>query len=92
MEIKGVVKVVGSVQEVTDKFSKRELVVTTEADTKYPQHLPIQFSNTKMALLDNLVEGQEVTVSINLRGRESNGKYYGSIDGWKIDAVASKGY
>jgi hypothetical protein len=29
-------------------------------------------------------QGQEVTVSFNVRGREYNGKYYNTLDAWKV--------
>lgn len=88
MEINGIVKQVGKTQQITEKFSKRELVLKTEYESKYPQYVLIQFSNTKVALLDNIFPGEIVTVSINLRGKEVNNgngiKYYNTLDGWKI--------
>jgi len=39
MEIKGTVKMIGQTVQVSDKFSKRELVIVT--DEKYPQSILI---------------------------------------------------
>lgn len=88
MEIKGKVKVVNLEQVISEKFKKRELVVTTN-DT-YPQDILIQFIQDKCNLLDNLLPGDEITVHFNLRGREwvdpkGGSKYYNTIEGWKID-------
>jgi hypothetical protein len=64
------------------KFKKRTLVIETPG--KYPQKLPIEFTMKKAPMLDAYSLGQEVEIDINLRGREWKGKYYPSIEGWKI--------
>ena len=90
MEVKGKVKVVNDTQEVSASFKKRELVVTT--DEQYPQHILIEFAQDKCNLLDNIQINEDVTVHINLRGREwvnpqGETKYFNSIQGWRIDKV-----
>lgn len=90
-EIKGKIKFVGQTQTFGNNgFTKRELVVTTEE--QYPQHIMIEFHKDKCDLLNNIQVGQEVTVSINLRGREwinpqGEAKYFNSLQGWKLEAV-----
>lgn len=88
MEVTGRVKFIGQQQQVTSTFSKRELVVTTEE--QYPQHILIEFTQDKCALLDGVQVGEPVKVSINLRGREwtnpqGETKYFNSIQGWRLD-------
>jgi hypothetical protein len=83
-EIKGSVKFIGEEQQVSDKFKKRTLVVTTP-DGKYPQHVPVDFTQDKCALLDDLLVGDEVNVFFNIRGSEYKDKYYVNLTGWKID-------
>jgi hypothetical protein len=92
MEVIGKIKVIGNVQQVTDSYKKRELVVTTAE--QYPQHILIEFGQDKCDLLNNYAIGDEVKVGINLRGREwvnpeGVSKYFNSVQGWKIskDAV-----
>ena len=87
MEVKGNIKVINDTQVISDKFSKREFVVTTN-DT-YPQDILIQLTQDKCSLLDMFKVGQDVDVSINLRGREWTSpkgevKYFNTIEGWKI--------
>ena len=87
MEVKGNIKVINDTQVISDKFSKREFVVTTN-DT-YPQDILIQLTQDKCGLLDIFKVGQNVEVSINLRGREWTSpkgevKYFNTIEGWKI--------
>ena len=88
MELKGIVKQVGKTQKVSDLFSKRELILKTDYQTKYPQYLVIQFTQANCDKLDNVNPGELVSVSINLRGREWNGpnglQYFNTIEGWNI--------
>ena len=91
-EVLGKIKVLGNTIQVSDKFSKRELVVTTEE--QYPQHILIEFAQDKVALLDKFKVNDNVKVSINLRGREwvnkeGESKWFNSIHGWKIESVES---
>lgn len=83
MEITGTVVLVGQTESVGQNgFTKRLLVVQNE--DQYPQKLPIDFVKDKTSLLDNIQVGQKVTVSINLRGSESNGRWFAQIQGWKV--------
>lgn len=88
MEVKGIVKQVGKTEKVNDKFTKRELILKTEYESKYHQYLVIQFTQGNVAKLDSISPGELVTVSINLKGREWNGpdgvKYFNTIEGWNI--------
>lgn len=70
---------------VSDKFSKRLLVVVT--DEKYPQTIAIEFGNDNMSKLDSIKPGDNVEVDVNLRGREWEGKYFVSLSGWRIAKV-----
>ena len=88
MQVTGEVKVINKQQSFGEKgFLKRELVITTGED--YPQSILIEFVQDKCELLDNFKVGQQVTVSINLRGREwvnpqGETKYFNSLQGWRI--------
>ncbi len=89
MEIEGKIKMIGETQTFgSNGFRKRELVVTTEE--QYPQHLMVEFVQDKSDLLNSYAVGQDVKVSINLRGREWTNpqgevKYFNSIQGWRIE-------
>jgi hypothetical protein len=43
-----------------------------------------------MDVLESLGVGQQVEVSYNVRGREFNGRYYNTLDAWKIEVTGSK--
>ena len=87
MEVTGNIKKIGGTEQVTEKFKKRNLVVTTAE--QYPQDILIEFIQDKTTLLDALRIGENVTVAINLRGREWTSpkgevKYFNSLHGWRI--------
>lgn len=87
--ISGTIKVVGKTQQVSEKFSKRELVVT-EQGGQYPQLIPIEFKQDKTGLLDGYNPGDEVTVTCYVNGREWTGKdgvtkYFLSLAGNRIE-------
>ena len=90
MEVTGRIKVINATQDVSASFKKRELVVTT--DEQYPQHIMIEFTQAKVDDLNNFQAGEQVKVSINLRGREwtnpqGETKYFNSIQGWRIERL-----
>jgi hypothetical protein len=84
MEIKGIIHLMGDRKQVTDNMQKQEVVIQTQE--QYPQFIKVEFINTKCDLLNGLGIGNDVTVSINLRGNLSRGgeTSYNSIQGWKV--------
>lgn len=46
------------------------------------------FGDEKIALIDNLKEGDEIDVSFNVSSREFNNKWYTQADAWKITKLA----
>jgi len=67
-----------------------------ETAGQYPQLLQIEFVQDKCELLDKFSEGQDVTIGINLRGREYDKKdgsgkgYFNSIQGWNIKGASEQ--
>jgi hypothetical protein len=94
MEVQGRIKMIGETQTFgSNGFRKREIVVTTEE--QYPQHIMVEFVQDKTDLLNNYQVGQQVKISINLRGREwvnpqGETKYFNSIQGWRIEALQNE--
>ena len=90
MEFEGKVKLVGDTQQVSASFQKRELVVGTIE--QYPQFISVNFVQDKCSLLDSLRIGDNIKVSINLRGREwinpqGEAKYFNDIQGWRVEKL-----
>ena len=93
MEVLGKIRVLGEEQQVSATFKKRELVVTT--DEQYPQFISITFVQDKCDLMNVYNVGDDVKVSINLRGREwvnpqGETKYFNDIQGWRIEKLMSE--
>jgi hypothetical protein len=90
-QITGILKVKGAEQVVSDKFKKREFVLTDNT-SQYPQHVSFQLAQDKCGLIESFEVGQEIKVSFNLRGREWNDpksgqmKYFNSLDAWRIES------
>ena len=94
MEITGQLKAKFDTQQVSDKFSKLKFVLTPEASSSYPQHISMQVTQEKCAILDQFSEGQELKVQINIKGREwidkqGDKKYFVTIEAWRIEAVST---
>lgn len=86
MELTGTVISVTNTYEVgKNNYKKRDLVIQT--NEQYPQKISIEFVQDKVGLLDNLAEGQNVNVGINIRGNEWKGKLYNSIQGWRVKVL-----
>ena len=87
MILTGEIKIIYDEQQVTDTFKKREFVIQT--DETYPQQIKIETTKEKTELLNDLNVGDSVAVSINIRGREWNDKYFVNIQAWRIEKTGS---
>ena len=88
MELTGTLVVKYDIQQVSEKFKKREFVIKT--DDKYPQFITLQLVNDKCGLIDTVSVGDELTAQININGRpydkNNETRYFNSIEAWKIEA------
>ena len=87
-EVIGKMIVKNDTQQVSDSFSKREIVL--ETNEQYPQKVLIQFVQDKCDILNNFNVGDDVEVGVNIQGREwlspqGETKYFNTIQGWKIN-------
>lgn len=91
MDVKGTLKVKKDTQIVSDRFMKRNFVLTIDGSTPYPQFVEFQLTQDKCLLLDQFNEGDELNVQFNLRGREWNGaqgvQYFTTLEAWRITKV-----
>ena len=88
-DLTGKIKVIQEPQTFASGFTKREFVVTVE-DGKYPQEIALECVQDKVKLLEEFKEGQTVTVSFDIRGREYNGRYFNNLQGWKVALVGEE--
>lgn len=91
MNLTGAIKEIKQTQTIgSNNFRKRELILTTE--DQYPQTILIEFVQDKCDILDRFKVGQNVSININIRGREwinpeGESKYFNSIQGWRIESI-----
>ena len=89
MQLKGKIKVINDELIITEKFKKREFVITDDS-SQYPQDIILQLTQDRTDLIDSYSVGQEITASFNLRGREWTSptgevRYFNTIEAWKIE-------
>src|SRR5690606_14057246 len=92
MEITGKVHEVGPVQQVTDTFKKRDLVVQYAENPQFVEYIKFEATQDRVTIFDNLNVGDEVAVSFNLRGRPWTNKegitsYFNSLVAWRVNKV-----
>lgn len=77
-------------EQVTDKFRKREFVISDES-SQYPQEILFQLTQDKVDLLDPFKEGEQMKVNFNLRGRRwenpktNETKFFVSLEAWRLE-------
>jgi hypothetical protein len=92
-KLQGTIKVIKDTQEVSPKFSKREMVLTTPHE-KYPQDIMLELQQDHTPMLDGFMEGQEVEVSFDIRGRlwtspQGEDKYFNTLKAFRVEAIGA---
>lgn len=89
-ELTGKIIEIFNEQLISDKFRKREFIVEYKdtPGSMYPQILKFQFTGDKCNTLDQFKQGQDVSISFNLRGRkyQKDGRvsYFMDLEAWKM--------
>jgi len=88
MEIKGKIILIKDIQEISSSFSKREFVI--ETSETYPQQIILELHKSAVDLIDPYEIGEEVTISINIRGKAyskpmEETKYFNTLVAWKLE-------
>ena len=87
MELQGELIEVFDTQEVTVTFKKREFAIKTSGE--YSQEIGLEVTQDKVDLLDTFKVGDNITASVNLRGRkwtnaDGINKYFNTIQAWRV--------
>lgn len=75
----------GDAKQVSEKFRVMDFVIETP-DEKYPQKVQFQILNDRIQEMDKFTLGEELEITFDIRGREYNGKYYNSLNAYKIES------
>ena len=95
-EITGQLKLVTEKQQVSDKFTKREIILLTDTDTQYPQPICIQLNQKIIDNIDQYQLGTILKVYCNLKGKEwfnptkNITQYFNTIEAWKIEPAVNE--
>ena len=93
--LNGVLKVINDTQVVSERFKKREVVITDNTG-QYPQDISFQLAQDKTDAVNDMKVNDAVQVSFFIRGREWTSpqgevKYFNSLDIWSIKKVDGPG-
>ena len=88
IEVKGTIKEIKATQVVSEKYKKREFILTTEE--KYPQDVLFQLSQDNCDLVNIFKDGDKVVLAYNLRGKgwinpQGETKYFNTLEVWKMN-------
>ena len=89
MKLREKVNKVMSTTTYTDKNGdvhyNRDLILITEE--AYPKEIAVTFKDGNCKLLDALNPGDIVEVTLDIQSREYNGRYFTSLNAWKLDII-----
>lgn len=95
----GVIEEKGDVSIITDRFSKRDFVIsqteTSKNGKEYVNYIRFQLINDNCDLIDNIKVGESVEVSFDVKGRkwEKEGelvKYFINCDAWDVKSTQTE--
>ncbi len=92
-KINGIVKAVRDEEVISEKFKKREFILT-DASSMYPQDISFQLTQDKCSLADGFQPNDQIEVSFNIRGREWTSpqgevKYFNTLEAWRIEKMGA---
>lgn len=87
-EVEGKLHRIFPTEQKTASFQAREFVLEIP-DGNYPQFVKFQVVQDKCASLDQFREGERLKISFDLRGREWQGKYFTSLNAWRVDRAGA---
>ena len=70
----GTVESIGDVQQITDRFKKRDLVlfIPNESKPEYPNRVAFQATNNRIDSLNSVAPGQQVEIKFFINGKKVN--------------------
>jgi hypothetical protein len=92
MELIAKILRIENLEQVSEKFKKRRLIVEYSKNVNYPQTLEFVLVQNNVALADVLNQGDEVKLLFDLKGREfvdKNGvtRVFNSLEVWRVEVT-----
>ena len=96
LTVKGKVHEIGTVQNISDTFKKRELILEYAENPQYPEFIKFEAINDKTDIFNYVKVGEQAEISFNLRGRkwtDRNGKdsFFNTLLAWKVSKLEGTG-
>ncbi|MCS6999661.1 MAG: DUF3127 domain-containing protein [Bacteroidota bacterium] len=93
-EIVGTLYKVFPEQQVTERFRKREFVLSVQ-DGMYVQMVKFTLKQDRCSLIDGYPIGTELKLTFTISGREVQGRdgeplYFTSLDVWRIEPLSGR--
>jgi len=94
MKISGKIIEIKEIQQVSETFKKRNIVVEHMEEGGYLEYITFELIQDKCNLIDGFEVEQDVTVSFNLKGRkwvtpEGEIRYFNSLHAWRLEPMAN---
>jgi hypothetical protein len=93
-QIKGKIHYIGAQEDVTEKFSKRAIIL--ETDDQYAPFVKLEFTQERCGLVQSFAVGSEVTITYDVKGSKNtyvnkNGQTdcFVVLQAWKITGEQS---
>lgn len=83
-QLSGLIHHIGEIEE-RGNFKFRQVILQVDDGSRYTQYVAFQFSQARADLPESRNVGERVTIEFNIRGKESAGRYYNTLDAWKIE-------
>ncbi len=92
LEATGTIHEIFEAKQITERFRKREFVLTVADNPEYPQYVLFQLTGNRCDSIEGFQKGDEVRVEFSLRGREwtspkNEVRYFNSLDVWAVEKV-----
>ena len=90
-EITGTLVKKYEVETKGESFRVRDFVIKTNDGSQYDNFVKFQSTQDRTNLVDDVEEGDEITVHFDLRGRQWQDKYFTNLNAWRVQKGASGG-
>lgn len=93
MKISGTIKLISNptsgISKAGKEWSKQEFVVSLDGGGNYPDEMVIAaFGDEKIAIVQSMAVGQHVDLLVDVRAQEFNGRFFNSINLYRMDSEA----
>lgn len=89
-ELTGCISKIKPIQTFNSGFQKQEVIIN-DKDKKFPQEIAVQFTRDMVNKLSEYREGDHVTVTFAIQGREWNDRHFVDLKAIRIERAKKLG-